>query len=234
MDFAHGFPIVELNQLAEFLEGEGVRPWLHLEPPVSLEEYAARDLSETDRTELGLFVPKVEVSTLQHPNGSVFHGFHTVGRKWAVVFCILPGDEVVGDLVVLVAGYLHGSDTVSVSLPAGNITKKDLDFPDPWTHCARREFTEETGIPLIGVARLTEREVFVAGGQSQMFYHPFVGLPQLPVFRANQELDDTERLNAFLMPLDEWLVYIGFGLVESCSISTTYLALRALGRLQFP
>ncbi|GEM_PF-5082202 len=222
MDSAFGLPLVELGGLAIFLEDQEILPWRHLEPQVPLEEYASRDLSESDLKEMRAFSPKIEVSTLDHPNGSVFHGFRTRGRRWAVVFTLLPGD-----LIPVVAGYLHGADSVMVTLPAGNLSDKDLN----WESCAIREFTEETGILLRSVNPLS-KEIFAAGGQSYMHYRSFLGNPRLPVLPRLQRLDDTEKLRRFLMPLSDWLSYLQVYSAESCSISTTYLALQQLDRLR--
>lgn len=224
--YLYGLPVATADNILDIVSELGVDPWPHTQPVMPLDNYRQLDLTEEERQELDRFAPKVEVLTLAHPGGSIYHGFRHVGRDWAGVFTLLPDD-----FVPVVGGYLHSSDQVQVSLPAGGPTKNEKQLADPWTACAKREFEDETGIYLDRVERLTASATVIAGGQSTMRYYPCLGYPRFPIEVRRQELDESEKLGVVLMPIEEWLRFFDQGNVEDCSVTTTYLALRRLGLL---
>jgi 8-oxo-dGTP pyrophosphatase MutT (NUDIX family) len=220
-----GIPIVTAETVYPYLDSIGIRPWPELEPPIDLETYIGRDLTDEQRSEMR-FAPKAEVVTHRDPQGNPYRGFRTVMKDWATTFCLLPGD-----LVVLVAEWKHGANVISLVPPSGVPSKKDNGSMEA---CAKREFEEESGITLKNVIALSGTEglpIATRGLTSR--YFPFLGQTFSDFIVGPSSLDEKETLQLLLMPLTEWLKLIESGRVqEECAVSVTYLALRRLGRLE--
>lgn len=225
MDTAYDYPVVTTANVFDVLRELGIDKWQHTAPVRTLDKYRQEELSESQRAELR-FAPTVEVLTLQGPS-ETFRGFRTVGRNWTTVFALLPGD-----LVPLVGEYKHGTDEVLLVPPSGVPSKADLELDDPMAACAQREWEEETGLRLKYVLPLQPKGLAIAGRQSSVRYFPYLGEVEEPIVRGASKLDANEKLAMVLMPLQEWLRAIEYlpGM-ESAGVTTTYLALRHLGRL---
>lgn len=220
-----GIPVVTAGSIYQVMAQAGIRPWQETEPVVSLDEYLKRDLSDDQRAELR-FAPKTEVVTLQTPKGNAYRGFRTALKPWATTFCLLPGD-----LVPIVGEFKHGAFTISLAPPSGVLGKEDKG---DMSLCAAREFTEETGIALRNVVGLSGPDGIALNCRHiNQRYFPFLGFAELRIDPGKSKLDENEFLKLVLMPLKDWLALIEVGEVhEECSIGTTYLALRNLGKLQ--
>ena len=97
--------------------------------------------------------------------------------------------------------------------------------------CAQREFTEESGYVLEKVIPLSDNGLLVNGRQTSDLFYPYLGILEEPIAQGSTLLDDTEKLQGLLMPLDEWLTFMSKGQgIELCSVATTYLSLNYLNR----
>jgi len=220
-----GIPIVDADMVYDYLASIGIVPWPELEQPTDLTEYLKGPLTDEQKNELR-FAPKAEVVIHRDPKGGAYRAFRTVTKNWATTFCLLPGD-----LVVLVAEWKHGANIISLVPPSGVPNKRD---DGDMAICAKREFEEETGIPLVGVESLSSHKGLpIATRNLTTRYFPFLGKTLEEIHLGPSSLDEKETLQLLLMPLNEWLKLIEAGKVlEECAVSVTYLALRRLGRLQ--
>lgn len=221
-----GFPVVNAENIFDVLADLGIKPWSKASPVISLDEYIASGLDDAQQAELR-FAPKTEVVSLIDHRNRPFRGFRSVGKDWATVFTLLPGD-----LVPIVGEYKHGADEVTLVPPSGVPTKADLQSGDPMAACAMREWEEETGLKLVRVEALTDQPLMISGRQSTVRYNPYLGTTVTPLIKGKSKLDDTEQLKMVLVPLTEWLKLIANGRgIEDCAVSVTFLGLQALGRI---
>jgi 8-oxo-dGTP pyrophosphatase MutT (NUDIX family) len=230
MATAHGYPIVSATDAYRELALLGIRPWSREAPTQPLETYLDGDLTPAQQTEAARFAPKVEVDSLRTPAGQPFTAFRSLGKSWATTFVLLPNPDGSDDpLVVLVGEYKHGIDAVSLVPPSGVMSRADQSMDD----VAAREFEEETGLALVRVISLAPAGRAVSSRQSDAKYYPYLGIAAEPVVRGPSKLDDNEDLTVVLMPLSEWMRFIGpFGEVaDDCAVSVTMLALMHLDRL---
>jgi 8-oxo-dGTP pyrophosphatase MutT (NUDIX family) len=197
---------------------------------MDLKDYTAGILTEEEKVDLR-FAPKDEVVFLEQPNGKPFTGFRNVGKNWATVFAVLPGD-----LIPIVGEFKHGAEVISLVPPSGVLSKAEMEISsvlERMMACGKREFQEETGMKLKRVTPLSsEHGLPVSTRQSTQRCYPLLGEIELPVRPGPSKLDQTEHLKMVLIPLGEWMVLLNSGKVyEDCAVSTTYLALGKLGRL---
>lgn len=225
-----GFPIVTAENIYQVLAELGIKPWPRIEPPISLEEYLKRDLTEVQRSELR-FAPKAEVVFLQKPNGGSYTGFRSVGKNWSTVFTLLPGN-----LVPVVGEFKHGAERIVLATPSGVPGKAEAgitDIVEKMKACAKREFQEETGIPLEEIALLCGPDGLPASTrQSTERIYPFLGKVEEGFTLGKSKLDENEFLKLVLVPLEEWMKLIEEGKIELGIISATHLALLELGWLK--
>ena len=81
--------------------------WKKAGETLLLDDYLGLDMSEEQLKELR-FAPKTEAVRLFDPSGKPYTGFRAKAKNWATVFTLFPGD-----LVLLVAEYKHGGDSVT-------------------------------------------------------------------------------------------------------------------------
>jgi len=226
--------VVTADTIFAELERRGIRAWRQERPPLSIAEYATGDLTPDQQNELERFSPEAQVVFLETPQGEPFRGFRTAGKNWAIVFVLIPNPDNPDDPFVPIVGeWKHGAEILTIGLPAGVPNKEDTCFLHPMERCATREFEEETGVTLHNLTPLAEQGIAVSGRQSTQIYFPFLGTVKEPVAAKPTNLDGTEHLQPFLIPLTEWLQLIELGKVlEDSAISTTYMALRRLGKLK--
>lgn len=233
---AYGVPVVgSVEEFPAVLEHLGIRPWRQVREPMDLEIYRTGELTTEVRKEVERFAPRGEAMFLETPDGKPFTGFRSVGKDWACVFALVPDPgnrnaHIREWLVPVVVEWKHGAGIIAITPPCG-VPKKGESLVD----CGRREFLEETGFELDGEVKfLMPAPLAVSGRQTTQQYQPCLGSVKEPVAREPSKLDANEYLKLILVPLPVWLKAIEAGLVrESSAISTTYLALRKLGLLQF-
>ncbi|RJO59004.1 hypothetical protein C4546_04205 [Candidatus Parcubacteria bacterium] len=219
-----GFPVVNAENIFQYLESVNIKPWPQIEPTVSLDEYLKRDLTDDQKGELR-FAPKAEVMFLEQPNGQPYTAFRSTQKPWATTFCLLPGD-----LIPIVAEWKHGAECISLAPPSGSLGKADNGS---MKNCAKREFEEETGIELSGIIPLSQAGIAVNCRSSGQRFFPHLGIAATPISPGPTKLDQTENISLVLIPLKDWLMLIEEGgVVENCSISTTLMALQYLQRLE--
>jgi hypothetical protein len=221
-----GIPVITAANYLEVGAELGVTPWRRVTDAVAFEEYAQRDLSSVQRSELR-FAPKNEAVVFEQPNGKAFTSFRTRRNNYAGTFVLLPGD-----FVVLTIDFMQGLETIIVGPACGVPSKADLQTTFPMQTCARREFQEETGLTLATIEPLTENPlvgVGVSGRNDTQLCYPFWGEVEQPVVRREQELDDTEHLVLVTMQLDEWLKFLRQG--RNFNASSTTMTLLALMRM---
>lgn len=218
-----GIPVVSADDVFDVLEEFGIRQWPHQRPPMDLDEFLAQDLTKEERDDLR-FAPKAEVVFLEEPNGRLFRGFRSKMRNAATVFTLLPGD-----LVLLVGEWKHGTEIISLVTPTGNPSQGETLMD-----AGRREFEAEVGIKLSEIIPLSTKPISSSCRQTTETFIPFLGVVEKPVTRGPSSLDETEYIQAVLMPLQEWMELIDRGLVQDAyAVVVTHLALRKLGRLEF-
>lgn len=225
MKKAFGLPVVTADTIEKYLNSVELYPWTYAKDPMTLEGYIASGLTPEQQAELR-FAPKAEVVFLENPHsGNLFTGFRSLGKNWATTFALLPGN-----LVPVTAEYKHGVNKIVLVPPSGVPSKADAGSMEA---CARREFTEETGLQLKSIKPLANGEpLAVSGRQNAQVYYPFLGEVDTEAPIGPSKLDQNEHLKLVLVPLQDWLELIERGeAVEDCSASVTYLALRKLGLL---
>lgn len=225
------FSVVTADTIFETLEGLGVKPWQRIADPVPLAEYMKRELTEAERGDLR-FAQKAEVVFLEQPNGKPYTGFRTIGKNWATVFSVIPGEP---ELLPIIGEFKHGAEDISLAFPSGVPGKAEADIADPlqkMAACGMREFQEETGLklktlhPLCGPGGLP-----MSTRQSTERSYPFLGTLAIPLVIGPTKLDATEHLKMVLIAIPEWLKLIDQGKVEGGIVAATFLGLRATGRL---
>lgn len=223
VDYKYNFPVVSAKNIFGVVNQLGINAWKKKEQTMSLSDYLERDLSEDQKADLR-FAPQSEVLFLVTPKGVPFTAFRSIGRDWVTVFVLLPGD-----LVPLIAEWKHGAEVISIVQPSGVPDKGEtMDF------CAKREFQEEAGIELTSLIPLSKEGIPVSSRQSTQRCYPYLGFPKTPIEPKPSRLDDNENLAVILMPLKELILFISSGSVtEECTISTTFLALAKLQKIDF-
>jgi len=127
--------------------------------------------------------------------------------------------------VVLVRQYRHGLQRTLIELPCGCVEAQDAS---PLA-AAKRELLEETGY---ASERFVETGRLSANPATHTnLTHCFLATDVRRV--AEPALDDSEQLEAMLVPLDEVIERTNDGLfLQALHVSSLFFALRALGRLQ--
>lgn len=218
----YGFPVVDSKNIFSVLAELGIGVWPRIEEPVPLEMYLKRDLTDEEKQELR-FVPKAEVVRLQDPSGIPFTGFRRKGKDGVMVFTLLPED-----LLVIVAEFKHGAEVITLMPPGGLLESKGKS---PILH-VQEEFEQETGIILEKVLSCLPHGIPENARQATHRFHPFLGVPKLPLEMRPQQLEKTEFLKVLLIPLYDWVQLINQGAVqETNAIVCTYFAMVQLGRL---
>lgn len=227
MDSKYGIPIVTAKNVFDVARELGVTPWPELEKPMPLEEYAGRDLSEADRSELR-FVIKTEVARFADKTGKPYTGFRQLQTSWSTVFAMLSDD-----LVPVTLEWKTGNEQLCIIPPTGTVSKKDREAPDPMKAAGAREWLEETGIPLASITRIgSPRGVPLSGRNNIARVHYFMGTVDEPFVRGPSKLDANEYLKLVLINVADLLDFLDEGEYgELTTVGSVYHALRALGRL---
>ena len=122
-ELVYGFPLANADNVYGILAELGVVPWKVVEGPMSVTEYAKRNLGSREREDIKKYAPKDEVIILRNPkDGRVFVAFRSTGRPWQTTFALLPNPYNDKDpLVVLIGEYKHGIGEITVVPPSGTV-----------------------------------------------------------------------------------------------------------------
>lgn len=198
-----------------------IKAWKRLEEPTPLWQSLGITLTPEQQTKVK-FAPIPEMVVLENPRIGRYEGWRTPGGSWTTIFALTPKDE-----VVCLIEYKHGVEEVIIGLPAGTI-KKDEDLME----ALRRELLEETGFTAKKIEALGDpiKGTAVSARKASARYFSFVGTNLEKT--ADPTPDEDEHLETAYVPLAEWLKMIDRGMIrESSAITTTFMALRKLGRL---
>lgn len=234
-----GWQIVTADNCFGFVRELGIRPWLKVQEPESLDHYLKRT-TNPEWDEYQRFGPKSFVVRYQNPHANEpFNGFRSLFKPSAVVFALING------MVPVTAEWKHGNDRITIVPVAGVPSKKEQDLPSLAARMeatAIREWKEETGTELASVTPLSPScGIYSAVRPAEIQYFPFLGEMRLPIKKGPTKFDLSENAAMILFPLKQWLTLIessdlweqnpDFGL-EMCARDVTYAALRKLGKLQ--
>ncbi len=175
-----------------------------------------RTLSRTT----SLTTPIFEVGTAkrQHPDRPAPHDFWWVAPPdWVNILAITPDDE-----VVLVRQYRHGTDTVTLEIPGGQLAPGEEPL-----EAAARELREETGfvcdsLEVVGAiqvnpAFMTNRCTTILGRGARQ--------------TSAQAFDEHEELAVELRSIDAFLAAIDSGEIDhGIVVSAAYYLMRARER----
>lgn len=170
----------------------------------------------TERPRRYLRIDRVEL-----PGGKVVEQVMLEPATWSCVVAITPRRE-----LLLIQQYRHGIGRVIWELPAGVV-----DVNESPSHAARRELREETGydIPVEGENWFALGAVSANPDNHTNMIHCYLALN---VEKAGeQQLDDTEEIEVFTIPLDTALQMAVRGeLPQAMHVSALFFALEHLRR----
>ncbi len=215
-------PILRLSDLKAELAQHGIVK-KQVESVQLLSELDQASLNEKQRAQLR-FAPRTEVVRMKNDSDL---WFRSRGTNWVSVFVLLPGD-----LVLLTAEYMTGTDMINIS-PCARVAEKN----EPLSTCALREVREESGIVLERVRHLSAGGLPVSARKSTEIVFPYLGYPKIDedgkVVQVERKLDENEDLLAFLMPLADYWEFLSTPWYDNAVVgcSTGYAALRHLGKL---
>lgn len=214
----YGLPIADADNIFKVLKSVGVVKWEKVRDPMPAADYFENGLAGEMKEGLR-YAPQVQVIGFRSPGGSLFDGFQVLDFNGARVFTLIDG------FVPVCGEFQHGCEEVVLDLPGGHI-----EDGEDYTTCAKREFEDETGMVLKKVVSLSSRGMLISARRTTARNFSFLGELRKPMVCRDQRLDSNEHLGAVLISLDDWLKLIEREFVQSYSASTTFLALRKLGR----
>jgi 8-oxo-dGTP pyrophosphatase MutT (NUDIX family) len=243
----YDWPIVTAADCSNRIREMGIKPWQAARPAIPIGDWldAIGDMEPAEQEPLALeyrkFCPEVEMQPLVHPNKPTYTSrfFRTRYKPWVTVFALIPYD---GKFYVPVtAEWKQGNRLITLVPPSGVPGEAEARIEDV---CARmratalREFQEETGFTLVDVVLLGPANgLWDQVRNAELHFFPFLGVLREPLERKPPKPDESEVLKVVLFELDEWLKVInageipeGFG-IESCAVTTTFLALTCTGLL---
>jgi len=219
VDTKFGFPVVDAQNLDEFIQKSGLVPWQRIGEPQQLESYLKIHVDSAGQ--LLKHIPKFEVTTFLDPDDQPFAGIRYLRSDAVVVFVVLPGD-----FVVVCAEFKHGIEEISINLPGGG----NLNQKPPV--CAVEEVKEETGLVLSNVQDLSPLGISNDASQTPNRTHYFLAKVNREPVLTERNLDAQEFVLPFLMPIKEWLTLIKNNrIIDGQSVICTFLALSKLNRI---
>lgn len=223
----YGIPVVDSGNILSVVKERGIKPWSHVRPPMSMEDYMKCGLSPERMEEVEKFALKTEVVFLKQPNNKKpFNGFRSKGEDGVIAFTILKDD-----LVLIVAEFVHGGEIIRLKPPAGFF--KDKEGVSPLAR-AKEEVREETGLVLEDneIVPLTPKGIHDKPRRLTIKEYYFLARPESPVNILPPKPDATEIVQPLLINLSEWLKTIKMGIVsDSASITATMLYLLEIGKI---
>lgn len=167
---------------------------------------------------------KLRINTFKMPSGKTVTPYYTFEyTAWANIVALTPDHK-----VVLVKQFRPGSGRSSFELPGGGLEKTDSS-----AHiAAERELLEETGFTC---DRVIETGITYTNPASHTnLLHCFIGLNATHTHAQN--LDATEDIAIFLIPLQDLLAAIQAGeiIFQSLHITALFFAQRYLATQKTP
>jgi ADP-ribose pyrophosphatase len=153
---------------------------------------------------------EVQQHTKKLPDAEKEYNFFTLDTPdWINIIPLTANQE-----VVFIRQYRHGSDAISLEVPAGVVETTDTDA----ANTARREMLEETGydsqnIVKLGVVR-PNPALFNNRG------HVFVAFDAKPT--QTQNLDESELIDTELIPLADVTKLIATGEIDHALVIATF------------
>jgi len=163
--------------------------------------------------------PRFRVDTVEIANGKVFRPFVFESRNWANVLALTKDNE-----AVLVRQYRHGIQKMSLELPGGIVE----DGEDP-LEGARRELLEETGYSAGSIIEVGRIYPNPAIQDNTLFCYLATDVE----LTGQQHFDETEEIEAHLVPLDELIEMARQGrFLHALNVAVLFKALLHLGRVR--
>ena len=165
------------------------------------------------RTGLAVRIDQCETS-----NGHIFEPYIIETGTWVNVIALTKNRE-----VILIKQYRHGVGQILVEIPAGIMDEED---GSP-RQAAQRELLEETGYT--SEQFIEVGKVYPNPATHNNLTYSFLALDVEKVGRQN--LDATEEIDVFLVPLDEFISLVkGGDLPQALHVSALFFALEYLER----
>lgn len=154
------------------------------------------------------------------PHGHVIDPYFVLEMStWIIVFAITEDGN-----VVLVEQYRHGTEKMSLEIPAGIMEKSDKDPLE----AVKRELLEETGY----ASEEIEQIGVLAPNPAIQNNYQYCFLAKNAKKVAEQDLDDGEHLEVVLKSIEKVLELIENGTIDhSLHVPVIYMALRKLGKI---
>jgi ADP-ribose pyrophosphatase len=161
----------------------------------------------------------VRIDTCEISNGLVIKPLVREFIPWVNVVALTPAHE-----IVLIRQYRHGMGQVIWEIPAGMAHEANETLLD----AAKRELLEETGYASEKFFEIGKVSADPASYTNLTY--SFLALDVEKV--SNQNLDDTEEIDVFLLPLEEAIQMAQRGeLPQALQVSALFFALLYLGRI---
>jgi 8-oxo-dGTP pyrophosphatase MutT (NUDIX family) len=160
----------------------------------------------------------VRVDQCETHNGDIFEPYVVESGNWVNVIALTKKQE-----VILVRQYRHGVGEVLLEIPAGIMDDED-DNPE---QAAKRELLEETGYT--GERFIQVGKVYPNPATHNNVTYSFLALDVEKV--GQQNLDVTEEIDVYLVPLDEFISLVKNGdLPQALHVSALFFAMEYLER----
>jgi 8-oxo-dGTP pyrophosphatase MutT (NUDIX family) len=160
----------------------------------------------------------VRIDQCETSNGHIFEPYVIETGTWVNVIALTKNRE-----VILIKQYRHGVGQILVEIPAGIMDEED---GSP-RQAAQRELLEETGY--VSEQFIEVGKVYPNPATHTNMTHSFLALDVEKV--GQQNLDATEEIDVFLVPLDEFISLVkGGGLPQALHVSALFFALEYLER----
>jgi len=160
----------------------------------------------------------LRIDQCQIQKGIVFEPYVIETGTWVNIIALTKNRE-----VVLIKQYRHGVGQILVEIPAGIMDDEDENPRE----AAQRELLEETGYTSDQFIEVGK--VYPNPATHTNKTHSFLALDVEKV--RQQNLDATEEIDVFLVPLDEFISLVkGGGLPQALHVSALFFALEYLER----
>ena len=163
--------------------------------------------------------PKFRMDNCELPNGKPYKAFVLEFDAWANVLAVTKNNE-----AVLIRQYRHGVQEVLLELPGGVVD----DGEDP-LEGAKRELLEETGYSAGNIIEIGKIYPNPAIQQNTLYCYLATDVE----WTAEQDLDESEKIEVVLVPLDELVEMVQQGkFLHALNVAVLFKALMYLGRIK--